>query len=75
MMWYVFYCVWILITYIVLWQGEYKHILILNIDGQNIIYVFASKDTHATYFEFKSSIRLKCSTYSNNVLEEQGDYR
>ena len=36
------------LLYIVLCQGEYKHLAILDIGDQNITCVFASKGTHAT---------------------------
>ena len=41
--------VWNLSLYIVIYQGEYKSIFILDIGDQNTTHVFAPKGTHAVY--------------------------
>ena len=48
-LYFIYLCVWGLIIHIILCEGETKNILILDIGGQNMSYVFASKDTHAPY--------------------------
>ena len=40
-------CVWNLVIYIVLCQGENLSVLVLDIDEQNTMHVFASKGIHA----------------------------
>lgn len=60
-----------LITYIVLRIVENKTMPILDINNHNTMYIFATKDTHATFRKkLKSSVTSTCLTYSNNELEE-----
>ena len=50
-----------------------RNILILDIDNQNITFVYASEGNPSCMFELQSSISSKCLTCSNSALEEHVD--